>query len=84
MPVISVNIKKGCDGEIVVRAGFYALPMAGALWDRAVRTAQKRGWWLVEALDPSADPRHCMHIDADSTEHHYLLPASALTRDWYV
>lgn len=84
MTLVSVDIKEGLDGEIVVRPGFYALPMAGALWDKAVRTAQSRGWWLAEALDPSIDPRHSMHIDADGTEHHYLLPAGVLTGDGYV
>lgn len=84
MTVVSVDIKEGYDGEIVVRPGFHTSAMAGTLWDQAIRAAHARGWWLVNALDPSVDPRHCMHIDDDGTEHHYLLPGPVLTSDGYV
>lgn len=80
MTVISVNIGDE-QGEIIVRSGFYELAEAPAMWDRAVRRAQTEGWWLPEALNPSGDPRHSMHVDLDGTEHHYLVPAWVLTDD---
>jgi hypothetical protein len=65
----------GNEAEIVVGPEWFDLDVdvQQRSWDKAVATAQKQGWFLVESLHPAADPRHCMHIDADGTEHHYLL-----------
>lgn len=60
--------------ELVVAPEWFSLSDSErqGTWDAAVRLAQANGYFLTEALFPAADPRHCMHIDPDGTEHHYL------------
>lgn len=76
MTPITVKISDAdCVAEIEVKPGFYRLPgvIPQTQWDRAVRRAARAGFFLVEALVPDMDPRWCMEIDPDGTEHHYLV-----------
>ena len=70
---IEVKIRDNC-AEIIVAPAFYELgDAAPIMWDVAVSQAAAQGYYMVEALVPAIDPRLCMEIDQDGTEHHYLV-----------
>lgn len=63
--------------EIIVYPRFYELDEAHAraAWDSVVSHAARRGYYLVQVVEPDIDPSWCCEVDAQGVEYHYLVPA---------
>jgi hypothetical protein len=71
---VKLDHKTG-EGEIIVGSDFYEEDEHEQmrLWNWAVTHAHGAGFQMLEAEDPSCDPRDSMHIDERGNEHHYLV-----------